>query len=67
MMSSKSDDETLERGDVSQQEQGRIKDEADRSIKGKRTDRRDPENRGEAVEQERERIVEENGKQTKSS
>lgn len=59
-MSSKSEDETLDRGDVSQQEQGRIMDEADRSIKGKRTERRDPENRGEAIEQEHERITEEN-------
>jgi hypothetical protein len=58
-MSSQSDDETLDRGDVSQQEQGRILDEADRSVKGKRTERRDPENRGEAVEQEHERITEE--------
>jgi hypothetical protein len=59
-MSSKSEDETLDRGDVSQQEQGRIKDEADRSIKEKRTERRDPDNRGEAIEQEHERITEEN-------
>jgi hypothetical protein len=58
-MSSKSEDETLDRGDVSQQEQGRIKDEADRSIKEKRTERRDPDNRGEAIEQEHERITEE--------
>jgi hypothetical protein len=59
-MSSKSEDETLDRGDVSQQEQGRIKDEADRSIKERRTERRDPDNRGEAIEQEHERITEEN-------
>jgi hypothetical protein len=58
-MSSQPDDETLDRGDVSQQEQGRISDEADRSIKGKRTERRDPENRGEAIEQEQGRITEE--------
>jgi hypothetical protein len=58
-MSSQTDDETLDRGDVSQQEQGRILDEADRSIKGKRTERRDPENRGEVIEQEQARITEE--------
>jgi len=58
-MSSQTDDETLDRGDVSQQEQGRILDEADRSSKGKRTERRDPENRGEVIEQEQARITEE--------
>ena len=58
-MSSESHDETLDRGDVVQQEHERIIQEAERPIKEKRTERRDPKDRGETVEQEQERIVEE--------
>ena len=58
-MSSESDDETLDRGDISQQEQERTLEEAERPIKEKQTERRDPKDREEAVEQEQERIFEE--------
>jgi hypothetical protein len=58
-MSSESHDETLDRGDVVQQEHERTIEEAERSIKEKQTERRDPKDREEAVEQEQERIFEE--------
>jgi hypothetical protein len=54
-----SHDETLDRGDVVQQEHERIIEQAERPIKEKQTERRDPKDRGEAVEQEQERIFEE--------
>lgn len=55
MMSSESDDETLDRGDVSQQEQERTIEEAERPNKEKQTERRDAKDRGEAARQEQER------------
>jgi hypothetical protein len=58
-MSSESHDETLDRGDVVEQEHERIIEEAERPIKEKQNERRDHEDRGEAVEQEEERIFEE--------
>jgi hypothetical protein len=58
-MSSESHDETLDRGDVVQQEHKRTIEEAERPIKEKQTERRDPKDREEAVEQEQERIFEE--------
>jgi hypothetical protein len=57
-MSSESHDETLDRGDVVEQEHERIIKEAERPIKEKQTER-DPKDRGEAIEQEQERIFEE--------
>lgn len=61
-MSSESHDEISDRGTAAQQEQGRIIEEANRPIKGKRNERQDPKGRGEAVEQEQERIIEESEK-----
>jgi hypothetical protein len=58
IMSSESHDEISDRGAAVQQEQERIIEEANRPIKGKRTERQDPKDRGEAVEQEQERIIE---------
>jgi len=60
-MSSESD-QTSDRGTAVQQEQERIIKEANREIKGKQTERRDPKGRGEAVEQEQERIIEDGEK-----
>ena len=59
IIESESHDETLDQGDVVQQEHERIIEEAERPIKEKQTERRDPKDRGEAVEQEQERIFEE--------
>jgi hypothetical protein len=53
MMSSESDGETLDRGDIAQQEQERIIKE--RPNKEKQTERRDAKDRGEAAKQEQER------------
>jgi len=61
-MSSESHDQTSDRGTAVQQEQERIIEEANREIKGKHTERRDPKGRGEVVEQERERIIEDGEK-----
>ena len=58
-MSSESHDETLDRVDVVEQEHQRIIEEAERPIKEKQTERRDPKDIGETVEQEQERIIEE--------
>jgi hypothetical protein len=58
-MSSESHDETLDRGEVVEQEHERIIEEAERPIKEKQTERRDPKDRGEIVKQEQERIIEE--------
>ena len=55
MMSSESDDETLDRGDIDQQEQGRTIEEAEQPNKEKQTERRDAKDRGEAARQEQER------------
>jgi hypothetical protein len=55
MMSSESDDETLDRGDIAQQEQERTIEEAERPNKEKQTERRDAKDRGEAAKQEQER------------
>ncbi|MBV9176826.1 MAG: hypothetical protein JO327_03705 [Nitrososphaeraceae archaeon] len=55
MMSSESDDETLDRGDIAQQEQGRTIEEAEQPNKEKQTERRDAKDRGEAARQEQER------------
>jgi hypothetical protein len=51
-----------DRGAAAQQEQDRIIEEANRPIKGKQTERRDPKDRGEAVGQEQERIIEDSEK-----
>jgi hypothetical protein len=58
IMSSESRDESLDRGDAAQQEQDRIIGEAKRAVKGKQNEKRDPEDRVEAVAQEQERIIE---------
>jgi hypothetical protein len=58
IMLSESHDETLDRGDVVQQERERIIEEAERPIKTKQTEKRDPKDRGEVAEQEQERIIE---------
>jgi hypothetical protein len=62
MMSAESHDEMSDRGAAAQQEQDRIIEEANRPIKGKQTERRDPKDRGEAVGQEQERIIEDSEK-----
>jgi hypothetical protein len=59
MMSSENRDEIEDRGDVSQQEQYKIEEDAENPIKRGQTERRAPKDRGEAVQQEQERIIEE--------